>query len=91
MDKDNVFKLMERIISVALTIIMGFIAYQSANWTENIKSLTQSVTELNLQMRGMLTENKYSQDKLIQVSNRLDVHEGEIKNLDRRLIKVEDR
>jgi len=90
-DKDNVFKLMERIISVALTIIMGFIAYQSANWTENIKSLTQSVTELNLQMRGMLTENKYSQDKLIQVSNRLDVHEGEIKNLDRRLIKVEDR
>ncbi len=91
MDKDYVFKAMERILSVTLTIIMGFIAYQSANWTANIESLTKSVTELNLQMRGMFTDNQYSKEKLQTLGLKLEIHDADIKDLDRRMIKQENK
>lgn len=89
-DNQTVLKYMERIIGLAVAIILGFIAYQSTTWTKNIESLTTSVSELNIQMRGLLTEVSYTKENLQNKTIKDDIQDSQIRDLDRRMIKQEN-
>lgn len=47
---------MERAVAFLLTIIMGFIAWQSTNWSKNIENLSNNVAELNIKMQVIVTQ-----------------------------------
>lgn len=63
MDDKNQFdysKALQSILSLAISILIGFIAWQSTKWSTSIDTLSQNVGELNSKIQVILTEMNYS-------------------------------
>ena len=67
MNQEAWAKLLERMVMTLLTIIMGFIAWQSSNWSKNIESLSNNVAELNTKMQVIVTQMGTTNEKFLTV------------------------
>lgn len=74
-------KLLQSAVSILVSILITFIAWQSAKWSQNIESLTQSVIDLNLKMQVLVTEITLKNEN---TSNILRDHEGRIRHLEKK-------
>lgn len=79
------------VIGFLLTIIMGFIAYQSRGWNDNIASMAQNVAELNLKMATVVESLANTKRDQSRIESKMDAtasvvvdHEARIRVLERR-------
>lgn len=77
-------KNLERVISIMITIILGFVAWQSMQWTDNFKDLSQSVGELNTKMAVVVTELSHTNEKFAEQKAAIDDHENRLRRLEKK-------
>ena len=82
-------KMMERAVMFLLTIIMGFIAWQSTNWSKNIESLSNNVAELNIKMQVIVAQVGAAYEKFLTVYKKDDEQDKELTDHEARIRVIE--
>lgn len=86
----NFVNILQSLVALLFTIILGFIAWQSTKWTTQIETLSGNVGQLNTKMEVVVNNlNNYSQE-FLDVKNKqsdadklLNNHETRIRLLER--------
>lgn len=77
------------IISALIAVIFAFIAWQSTQWTDQIKGLSKSVNELNTKMEVIINEVKTSKDDIATVKDNYKTFSQYIIDHEKRISELE--
>jgi len=68
----NIFS---KIIMLLITIILSFVAWQSRTWTNDIRTLSTSVAELNTSMAVVVNNINQSVENSKKLQNKVEIHD----------------
>jgi uncharacterized protein YoxC len=80
-----------KIIAFLITIILGFVAWQSRTWTSDIKSLSDSVTQLNSKMEVLVVQLTHSNEISKKTEQRVDSLEKTVSDHETRIRIMEKK
>jgi len=81
-------RLLQSLLYFLATIILSFIAWQSAKWSTSIDALAQSVVSLNTRLEVMVSEVSHSSQSF---SNTINDHEARIRINEKDIVQLKER
>lgn len=82
MSENHWTKTLERAVAFLMTLIMGFIAWESTKWSTSIETLSGNVASLNTKMEVVVTELSNSADQFNHLEHRVEDHEIRIRKVE---------